>query len=172
METTGVEPVVPFGRRIYSPLGLPIFLHLHNLVLRTGFEPVFPTWKASVLNRVDERSKILIQLHTHRNWTCQPERYPAVNPLHQRGLRFCVYVYKNFLYSKFLKNIVNCLTCMYCNTILHQRQQLFCCIITTRLNRILFAFHSQKWNFWFAVSILNWCPMTESNCRNLITKQV
>ena len=30
METTGVEPVVPFGRRIYSPLGLPIFLHLHN----------------------------------------------------------------------------------------------------------------------------------------------
>ena len=29
VETTGVEPVVPFGRRIYSPLGLPIFLHLH-----------------------------------------------------------------------------------------------------------------------------------------------
>ena len=28
VETTGVEPVVPFGRRIYSPLGLPIFLHL------------------------------------------------------------------------------------------------------------------------------------------------
>ena len=28
METTGVEPVVPEGRRIYSPLGLPIFLHL------------------------------------------------------------------------------------------------------------------------------------------------
>ena len=31
VETTGVEPVVPFGRRIYSPLGLPIFLHLHLL---------------------------------------------------------------------------------------------------------------------------------------------
>jgi hypothetical protein len=31
VETTGVEPVVPFGRRIYSPLGLPIFLHLHKL---------------------------------------------------------------------------------------------------------------------------------------------
>lgn len=30
VETTGVEPVVPFGRRIYSPLGLPIFLHLHK----------------------------------------------------------------------------------------------------------------------------------------------
>ena len=30
VETTGVEPVVPFGRRIYSPLGLPIFLHLQN----------------------------------------------------------------------------------------------------------------------------------------------
>ena len=29
VETTGVEPVVPCGRRIYSPLGLPIFLHLH-----------------------------------------------------------------------------------------------------------------------------------------------
>ena len=28
VETTGVEPVVPEGRRIYSPLGLPIFLHL------------------------------------------------------------------------------------------------------------------------------------------------
>jgi len=30
VETTGVEPVVPFGRRIYSPLGLPIFLHLQK----------------------------------------------------------------------------------------------------------------------------------------------
>jgi len=29
-----------------------------NLVLRTGFEPVFPDWKSSVLNRVDERSII------------------------------------------------------------------------------------------------------------------
>ena len=42
VETTGVEPVVPFGRRIYSPLGLPIFLHLHIMVLSTGIEPVFP----------------------------------------------------------------------------------------------------------------------------------
>ena len=33
VETTGVEPVVPFGRRIYSPLGLPIFLHLHILTI-------------------------------------------------------------------------------------------------------------------------------------------
>ena len=32
VETTGVEPVVPFGRRIYSPLGLPIFLHLHLVI--------------------------------------------------------------------------------------------------------------------------------------------
>ncbi len=32
VETTGVEPVVPFGLRMYSPLGLPIFLHLHEFV--------------------------------------------------------------------------------------------------------------------------------------------
>ena len=69
VETTGVEPVVPFGRRIYSPLGLPIFLHLQfggskenrtpingvtshrtdhytmkpNLVVGTGIEPVLLT---------------------------------------------------------------------------------------------------------------------------------
>ena len=36
VETTGVEPVVPFGRRIYSPLGLPIFLHLQiNTFVKT-----------------------------------------------------------------------------------------------------------------------------------------
>ena len=35
VETTGVEPVVPFGRRIYSPLGLPIFLHLHTILKHT-----------------------------------------------------------------------------------------------------------------------------------------
>ena len=36
VETTGVEPVVPFGRRIYSPLGLPIFLHLQKNGVRYG----------------------------------------------------------------------------------------------------------------------------------------
>ena len=63
-------------RRIYSPLGLPIFLHLHklgapnrnwtclrlasnparnktspghNLVVDRGIEPLLPTWKAGVL---------------------------------------------------------------------------------------------------------------------------
>ena len=49
METTGVEPVVPCGRRIYSPLGLPIFLHLPNfLVDRPGFEPGTEACKATV----------------------------------------------------------------------------------------------------------------------------
>ena len=42
VETTGVEPVVPFGRRIYSPLGLPIFLHLHVLEELRGIEPRLP----------------------------------------------------------------------------------------------------------------------------------
>jgi hypothetical protein len=28
VDAAGVEPAVPFGRRIYSPLGLPIFLHI------------------------------------------------------------------------------------------------------------------------------------------------
>jgi len=31
VDAAGVEPAVPFGRRIYSPLGLPIFLHIQNL---------------------------------------------------------------------------------------------------------------------------------------------
>ena len=30
MDAVGVEPTVPFGRKIYSLLGLPIFLHIHN----------------------------------------------------------------------------------------------------------------------------------------------
>jgi len=30
VEPAGVEPAVPFGRRIYSPLGLPIFLQLQK----------------------------------------------------------------------------------------------------------------------------------------------
>ena len=45
VETTGVEPVVPFGRRIYSPLGLPIFLHLHKLGATDG--------NRTRLNRID-----------------------------------------------------------------------------------------------------------------------
>ena len=43
VETTGVEPVVPFGRRIYSPLGLPIFLHIQILVRTDGIEPLAAT---------------------------------------------------------------------------------------------------------------------------------
>ena len=45
VETTGVEPVVPFGRRIYSPLGLPIFLHLQKLT--TGRGSVGPSFKST-----------------------------------------------------------------------------------------------------------------------------
>ena len=39
VDAAGVEPVVPFGRRIYSPLGLPIFLHLQDLEEPRGIEP-------------------------------------------------------------------------------------------------------------------------------------
>ena len=31
VETAGVEPTVPLRRKIYSLLGLPIFLHLQNI---------------------------------------------------------------------------------------------------------------------------------------------
>ncbi len=40
VETTGVEPVVPEGRRIYSPLGLPIFLHLHICYIESHSAPL------------------------------------------------------------------------------------------------------------------------------------
>ena len=33
VDAAGVEPAVPVGRRIYSPLGLPIFLHIHVLIV-------------------------------------------------------------------------------------------------------------------------------------------
>ena len=31
MDAAGFEPAMPFGRKIYSLLGLPIFLHIHKL---------------------------------------------------------------------------------------------------------------------------------------------
>ena len=33
MDAAGVEPAMPDGRRIYSPLGLPIFLHIQALII-------------------------------------------------------------------------------------------------------------------------------------------
>ncbi len=30
VDEVGLEPTMPFGRKIYSLLGLPIFLHIHN----------------------------------------------------------------------------------------------------------------------------------------------
>ena len=31
VDAAGLEPAMPFGRKIYSLLGLPIFLHIHTL---------------------------------------------------------------------------------------------------------------------------------------------
>ena len=39
------------GRRIYSPLGLPIFLHLQIVVLRGGIEPLLTDVKGRCPNR-------------------------------------------------------------------------------------------------------------------------
>jgi len=32
VDAAGLEPAMPFGRKIYSLLGLPIFLHIHILI--------------------------------------------------------------------------------------------------------------------------------------------
>ena len=64
VDVAGVEPAVPFGRRIYSPLGLPIFLHIH----------VWCQEKESNLSSLDYQSSAL------------PLSYPGKNSVALRTL--------------------------------------------------------------------------------------
>ena len=68
VETTGVEPVVPCGRRIYSPLGLPIFLHLHKLGARDGTRARKPFQAAGF-----KPATYTIPSLSHKTWRPYPE---------------------------------------------------------------------------------------------------
>ena len=48
VDEVGLEPTMP-KRKIYSLLGLPIFLHIHNLVSVAGIEPTLQRPKRRVI---------------------------------------------------------------------------------------------------------------------------
>ena len=62
-------------------------------------------WQGDVINRYTTGAKSLYNYTLTGIEPAYLRQCQGCNPLHQRGLRFCVYVYKDLLYTlKFLKN--------------------------------------------------------------------
>lgn len=68
VDAVGVEPTMPCGRRIYSPLGLPIFLHIQNTSYRTH----------SVLFKSELGMMKLILHYFPKTWKSYGESNPAL----------------------------------------------------------------------------------------------
>lgn len=69
VDAVGVEPTMPFGRKIYSLLGLPIFLHIQNTSYGTH----------SVLFKSElGMMKLILHYFPTKTWKSYGESNPAL----------------------------------------------------------------------------------------------